>query len=63
MDEVLGATWLVSPLGLAMIACVAIGFAVTARSKICESGWLSTTKVVQPSRGSLRSLLKRESRE
>ncbi|WP_437877904.1 helix-turn-helix transcriptional regulator [Sorangium sp. So ce513] len=31
MEEVLGAMWLVSPLGLAMIACVAIGFAVTAR--------------------------------
>ncbi|WP_437290956.1 helix-turn-helix transcriptional regulator [Sorangium sp. So ce406] len=31
MEEVLGAMWLVSPLGLAMIACVAIGFAITAR--------------------------------
>ncbi|MGK3962057.1 transcriptional regulator [Sorangium sp. So ce118] len=30
MEDLLGAMWLISPLGLAMIACVAIGFAVTA---------------------------------
>ncbi|WP_441290712.1 helix-turn-helix transcriptional regulator [Sorangium sp. KYC3313] len=34
MEEMLGAMWLVSPLGLAMIACVAIGFAVTAREAL-----------------------------
>jgi hypothetical protein len=31
VEDLLGAMWLISPLGLAMIACVAIGFAVTAR--------------------------------
>ncbi|WP_437978895.1 hypothetical protein WMF11_22655 [Sorangium sp. So ce295] len=34
MEDMLGAMWLVSPLGLAMIACVAIGFAVTAREAL-----------------------------
>ncbi|WP_437553451.1 hypothetical protein WME97_18455 [Sorangium sp. So ce367] len=34
MEDRLGAMWLVSPLGLAMIACVAIGFAVTAREAL-----------------------------
>ncbi|WP_437829491.1 hypothetical protein [Sorangium sp. So ce1153] len=34
MDDLLVAMWLVSPLGLAMIACVAIGFAVTAREAL-----------------------------
>ncbi|WP_437708346.1 hypothetical protein WMF45_29920 [Sorangium sp. So ce448] len=34
MEDLLGAMWLVSPLGLAMIACVAIGFAVTAREAL-----------------------------
>ncbi|WP_437605683.1 hypothetical protein WMF20_31960 [Sorangium sp. So ce834] len=31
MEDMLGAMWLVSPIVLAMMACVAIGFAVTAR--------------------------------
>ncbi|KYF69132.1 hypothetical protein BE11_11885 [Sorangium cellulosum] len=31
MEDILGAMWLVSPIVLAMMACVAIGFAVTAR--------------------------------
>ncbi|WP_437939234.1 helix-turn-helix transcriptional regulator [Sorangium sp. So ce341] len=31
MEDMLGAMWLVSPIGLAMMACVAIGFAATAR--------------------------------
>ncbi|WP_437634706.1 helix-turn-helix transcriptional regulator [Sorangium sp. So ce854] len=34
MEDLLGAMWLVSPLGLAMIACAAIGFAVTAREAL-----------------------------
>ncbi|WP_437914976.1 sigma factor-like helix-turn-helix DNA-binding protein [Sorangium sp. So ce302] len=34
MEDVLSAMWLISPLGLAMIACVAIGFAVTAREAL-----------------------------
>ncbi|WP_441293070.1 helix-turn-helix transcriptional regulator [Sorangium sp. KYC3313] len=34
MEDLLGAMWLISPLGLAMIACVAIGFAVTAREAL-----------------------------
>jgi hypothetical protein len=34
MEEMLGAVWLVSPIGLAMMACVAIGFAVTAREAL-----------------------------
>ncbi|WP_437281293.1 hypothetical protein WME90_12240 [Sorangium sp. So ce375] len=34
MEDMLGAMWLASPLGLAMIACVAIGFAVTAREAL-----------------------------
>jgi plasmid maintenance system antidote protein VapI len=34
MEDVLGAMWLISPLGLAMIACVAIGFAVAAREAL-----------------------------
>ncbi|KYF64900.1 hypothetical protein BE15_02000 [Sorangium cellulosum] len=34
MEDLLGAMWLVSPLGLAMIACVAIGYAVTAREAL-----------------------------
>ncbi|WP_437328858.1 hypothetical protein [Sorangium sp. So ce381] len=34
MEDMLGAMWLVSPLGRAMIACVAIGFAVTAREAL-----------------------------
>ncbi|WP_437968142.1 hypothetical protein WMF04_02085 [Sorangium sp. So ce260] len=34
MQDLLGAMWLISPLGLAMIACVAIGFAVTAREAL-----------------------------
>ncbi|WP_437829855.1 helix-turn-helix transcriptional regulator [Sorangium sp. So ce1153] len=34
MDDLLVAMWLVSPLGLAMIACVAIGFAITAREAL-----------------------------
>ncbi|WP_437765281.1 hypothetical protein WMF27_30795 [Sorangium sp. So ce281] len=34
MEDMLGAMWLVSPIGLAMIACVAIGFAVTAREAL-----------------------------
>ncbi|WP_437602480.1 hypothetical protein WMF28_12770 [Sorangium sp. So ce590] len=34
MEDMLAAMWLVSPLGLAMIACVAIGFAVTAREAL-----------------------------
>ncbi|WP_437574833.1 helix-turn-helix transcriptional regulator [Sorangium sp. So ce887] len=33
-EDLLGAMWLISPLGLAMIACVAIGFAVTAREAL-----------------------------
>ncbi|WP_438023994.1 helix-turn-helix transcriptional regulator [Sorangium sp. So ce233] len=31
MEDILGSMWLVSPIVLAMMACVAIGFAVTAR--------------------------------
>ncbi|AUX20921.1 hypothetical protein SOCEGT47_013970 [Sorangium cellulosum] len=34
MEEILGAMWLVSPIGLAMVACIAIGFAVTAREAL-----------------------------
>ncbi|KYF55805.1 hypothetical protein BE04_32670 [Sorangium cellulosum] len=34
MEDLLSAMWLISPLGLAMIACVAIGFAVTAREAL-----------------------------
>ncbi|WP_437953411.1 hypothetical protein WME98_24075 [Sorangium sp. So ce296] len=34
MEDMLTAMWLVSPLGLAMICCVAIGFAVTAREAL-----------------------------
>src|SRR5687767_13687669 len=34
MEDMLGAMWLVSPIGLAMMACVAIGFAVTAREAL-----------------------------
>ncbi|WP_438010535.1 hypothetical protein WME89_18985 [Sorangium sp. So ce321] len=34
MEEVLGAMWLISPIVLAMMACVAIGFAVTAREAL-----------------------------
>ncbi|WP_437629610.1 helix-turn-helix transcriptional regulator [Sorangium sp. So ce854] len=34
MEDILGAMWLASPLGLAMMACVAIGFAVTAREAL-----------------------------
>ncbi|KYF79955.1 hypothetical protein BE11_42000 [Sorangium cellulosum] len=34
MEEMLGAMWLVSPVGLAMVACIAIGFAVTAREAL-----------------------------
>ncbi|XXY51976.1 hypothetical protein WME91_12615 [Sorangium sp. So ce269] len=34
MEDLLGAMWLISPLGLAMIACVAIGYAVTAREAL-----------------------------
>ncbi|WP_437623831.1 helix-turn-helix transcriptional regulator [Sorangium sp. So ce1151] len=34
MEDILGAMWLVSPLVLAMMACVAIGFAVTAREAL-----------------------------
>ncbi|WP_234022772.1 hypothetical protein [Sorangium cellulosum] len=34
MEDILGAMWLASPIGLAMMACVAIGFAVTAREAL-----------------------------
>ncbi|WP_437727044.1 helix-turn-helix transcriptional regulator [Sorangium sp. So ce861] len=34
MEDMLGAVWIVSPIGLAMMACVAIGFAVTAREAL-----------------------------
>ncbi|WP_434047621.1 MULTISPECIES: helix-turn-helix transcriptional regulator [Sorangium] len=34
MEDMLAAMWLVSPLGLAMISCVAIGFAITAREAL-----------------------------
>ncbi|WP_438026376.1 helix-turn-helix transcriptional regulator [Sorangium sp. So ce233] len=34
MEDLLGAMWLVSPIVLAMMACVAIGFAVTAREAL-----------------------------
>ncbi|WP_437813398.1 hypothetical protein [Sorangium sp. So ce1078] len=34
IEDLLGAMWLISPLGLAMIACVGFGFAVTAREAL-----------------------------
>ncbi|HTN91239.1 MAG TPA: hypothetical protein VL242_46535 [Sorangium sp.] len=34
MEDMLAAMWLVSPLGLAMISCVAFGFAITAREAL-----------------------------
>ncbi|AUX28158.1 uncharacterized protein SOCE836_002260 [Sorangium cellulosum] len=34
MEDILSAMWLISPIGLAMMACVAIGFAVTAREAL-----------------------------
>ncbi|WP_437924631.1 hypothetical protein WMF37_37260 [Sorangium sp. So ce291] len=34
MEEVLGAMWLISPIVLAMTACVVIGFEVTAREAL-----------------------------
>ncbi|WP_437338480.1 helix-turn-helix transcriptional regulator [Sorangium sp. So ce394] len=34
VEDMLSAMWLISPIGLAMMACVAIGFAVTAREAL-----------------------------